>query len=206
MGTDARILEQLVAGEQYLAHHVAVLPEMPSHRFHPQVIKAVKLAIAVILDDTMANMVEGEGDVPAGYHLVGLEVGRQVAEQFHQAGLPTAHRTGEQDALVRVDAQFSAGAEIPYGIVAELEQDLFVLIIDLEIPPKEQPALGPQINEDLLEIIVHTVSAQFPEGIDHATFGYLRGVVHSPFPFVLSDGHCHWQLFFSFFHGPVPLL
>ena len=181
MGAEARIQEQLVAGKQDFPHHVTVLPEVPSHRLDAQIVKTIEPPIPIILDDAVADMVDTENDIAAWHHFVGLEMWGHVPEQFHQTGLTTAHRPGEQDTLVGVDAQFAAGPEVTDRIVAKLEEDFPVLIVDLELPTKEQLSLGLKVDDDFLEIVVHPVSAEFPKRIDHTAFSYLRGVVHNPF-------------------------
>lgn len=153
---------------------------MPAGGLHAKVIETEKAAVAVILDDAIADVVEAKGDVPGGDDLIGPEVGGDVADELHQAGLPTAHGTGEQDALVRVDPELAAGPEIPDGVITEFEEHFPVFLENFKILSEDELALGFEKDEDLAEIIGDLFAVEMAEGIDRAAQGDLRGVGHSP--------------------------
>lgn len=93
MGPYAGLHEQVIAGQQDLPHHIAVLPEMPSPRFHPEVIKTVEAAISIVLDDAETDMVEPKGHIAARDDLVRPKVRGDISDEFHETGLATTYGT-----------------------------------------------------------------------------------------------------------------
>ena len=204
MGAESRFQKQLMTGQQDFADDIAILPEMSSHLFHPDVIETVIPAIAIVLNDAMADMVEPEDNVPCRYDLIGPIVRGDMPDQFHQSGLATAHRTRKQDALIGINTQFLTTVLVPDHVIAKLQQDLMVLGIEPKIASEQEFSLGIQIGQHLGEIIFDLLTVEFPQGIDHATFLYFRGVAHSPFGFRPSKGpgflivllKCRWLFLF----------
>lgn len=153
MGPYPGLHEQVISGEQDLPHYVTIGTKMPSIRFHPQVIETVKVSISIILDTPEPDMVEPKDNVAGRDDLVGTVMWGDVPDEFHQAGLSTAYRPGQKNALIGVDRHFSATAKIPNGVVTEFEQHIPILFIYHEVLPEKQFSFSFEIDQDLFKII-----------------------------------------------------
>src|SRR5690606_3196695 len=151
------LYKKVIAGEQYFTDDIAVLAEMPSGGFHPQVVQAMEPTVAIMLDDGITDVVEPKHDVPCGDDLIGPFVGQHVPEQAHQGSFAAAHRSREQEPFIGVDPEFVTDTPIPDKVGAELKEGLPVFLVDLKVPAEQEFPFGIEVNEHLVKVVLDTV-------------------------------------------------
>lgn len=123
--------------------------------FDAEVVETKELGIAIVLDGLIADVVEAKHNVPTGDDFIGTLVGDNVFHQFHEAGLAATHGSGEEEALIGVDAQLCATGLVLDEVEAEPIENLSVLSVNLELFAEQELSLGIEINQDFLKIVVN---------------------------------------------------
>ncbi|WP_177192278.1 hypothetical protein [Chitinophaga arvensicola] len=104
--------KQVIPRQQYLPHHITVIPPIIHRLLHNQVIKAMylrhvgirKKSIGTIpVDNIVPDFTELKADLPAGNHMRPVRLRRQGPLERHKRGFTASNLTGKKYPFMEVD-------------------------------------------------------------------------------------------------------